>query len=134
LTSGKIDLPPIEVVGRLEDVMAGGNFDQQLYINPATGFVEWPTGPLVRFDGETIERVEVWVMQKLTGAIQMTYQTSFSAPYTSWKADKKWFPNSANWTGGLFQTGKPALGIAVVIAKRVGAQSYYWWSEEVELY
>ena len=116
--------------------MAGGNFDQQLYV-AGTGFVEWPTGPLVRVDGETILRVEAWILQKHTGAIQMTFQNAFSAPYTTWKADQVWYPKPPGfppWSGGLFQKGRPALGIAVVIASSPGGvQSYFWWSEEVEL-
>jgi hypothetical protein len=115
-------------------MMAAGNFNQQLYINKATGFVEWPSGPLVRFDGETILRVEVWVIQKYTGAIQMTFQNVFNAPYTAWTANLPWYPSAANWNGGLFHAGRPALGIAVLTAQRLGAQTNFWWSEEVELF
>lgn len=118
--------------------MPAGNFNQQLHVNPTSGFVEWPTGPLVRAPSETITRVEVWVIQKLTGAIQMTWQNNFSPPYTTWTADRIWHPKpptgSTTWSGGIFQSGRPALGIAVVTATLPsGAQRAFWWSEEVEL-
>jgi hypothetical protein len=110
------------------------NFNQQLYVNAATGYVEYPTGPLVRVDGEQLLRVEAWVMQKLTGAVQMTWQDTFAAPYNVWVADKKWYPQAASWAGGVFQKGEPALGVAVLISLRMGVPKYFWWSEEVELY
>ncbi len=116
--------------------MPAGNFNPRLPINTSTGFVEWPAGPLLPADGESILRVEVWVMQKTTGAIQMTFQTNFTPNPRAWTADKVWHPKpqSGNpyWSGGLFTRG-PALGTAVAIATKNNAQSYYWWSEEVEL-
>jgi len=110
--------------------MAGGNFDQQLNI-AGNGFVEWPTGPLVRADGETILRVEVWILQKYTQSVQMSYQDTFGANPSAWLADKAWYPKP--WVGGSFVPG-PALGIAVLVAMfPTAARNYYWWSEEVEL-
>jgi len=112
--------------------MPAGNFNPTLPINAATGFVEWPAGPLVPADGESMVRVEVWVMQKTTGAIQMTYQTNFPGYPNTWIADKRWHPGQPQWMNGLFTAG-PALGIAVAIATMNNVQRYYWWSEEVEL-
>ena len=118
--------------------MAGGKFNQTLPLNKSNYWVEWPEGPLFRQIGETIDRVEVWVMQKSTGGIQMTFQTT-GFGWNSWKADKIWWPrvNQTTWQGtGLFRAG-PAMGTAVVIATSwwpvPGRQSYFWWSEEVEL-
>ncbi|MBB3543010.1 hypothetical protein [Rhizobium sp. BK399] len=108
------------------------NFDSPLKINIATGFVEWPTGPLGYVDGYQPVRVEVWLMQHGTGAIQMAYQDNPSG--SKWKADDDYFPSP--WGGGLFKPG-PALGTAVLITKKtvMGAtvQHVYWWTEEVEL-
>jgi hypothetical protein len=120
--------------------MPAGNWDLRQKINSATGFVEWPTGPLVPAPGEIIVRVEAWVMQQKTGAVQMTYQTAFPTPGNPpnpwiWIANKPWYPSQNNWTGGRFKPG-PALGTAIAIATDVSgtAQTYYWWSQEVELY
>jgi hypothetical protein len=118
--------------------MPAGNWNPKLPINANDGFVEWPTGPLFPSDGETMLRVEAWVMQNTTGAIQMTYQTNFPAHPTRWTADRVWYPQNASgynppWTGGLFRPG-PALGTAVAIATRGSVQSYYWWTQEVELF
>jgi hypothetical protein len=108
------------------------NFDSPLTIG-ASGFVEWPTGPLGHVDGHTLLRVEAWVMQQSTGGIQMTYQTSFAAGVTTWKADRIWYPKQADWYNGPFQPGA-ALGTAVLIWKTpTGKQHVYWWTEEVEL-
>jgi hypothetical protein len=112
--------------------MPAGNFNPTLQINTTTGFVEWPAGPLIPADGESMVRVEVWVMQKTTRAIQMTYQTSFPGFPNTWTANQKWYPNQQYWNNGLFKPGA-ALGTAVAIATRNNVQSYYWWSEEVEL-
>src|SRR5262245_2294713 len=113
------------------------NFDRQQRINRATGFVEWPTGPLNRVDGERILRIEVWVMQKTRGAVQMTYWDSQNnrppPPPNHWIADDVTYPQP--WNGGRFIPG-PALGTALLVALRGPAphyQTYYWWSEEVEL-
>jgi hypothetical protein len=120
--------------------MPGGNFDSPLKIskieNGGSGFVEWPTGPLVRDDGETILRVEVWVMQQSTGGIQITYSTSFPNGSSSWKADKIWYPKSVgseSWQyNGIFKPGA-ALGTAVLISTKSNVQSVYWWTQEVDL-
>jgi hypothetical protein len=112
-----------------EDLMAGGNFDPVLRIDGGTGIVKWPSGPLFPAAGETMVRVEVWVMQKATGAIQITYQDTFPNAPTSWKADK-W---SAPYYWGVFRAG-PALGTAVAISTpQANVFEHYWWSEEVEL-
>lgn len=114
--------------------MAAGNWNPTLPI-AASGFVEWPAGPLVLADGELMVRVEAWVMQKTTGAIQMTFQDVFPTGPVSWIANKVSWPKPPGfppWSGGLFQPG-PALGIAVAIATKKSVQSYYWWSEEIGL-
>src|SRR5262245_59595383 len=113
------------------------NWDSTLHLNQATGFVEWPEGPLSPDGDETILRVEAWVMQATTGAVQMTYQTAFNThPVSRWKADQVWYPQAGTpgtpWANGLFEPG-PALGTAVAIATKGNVQSYYWWSQEVEL-
>jgi hypothetical protein len=110
--------------------MPGSNFNPRLPINPGTHFVEWPAGPLFPATGETMLRVEVWVMQKTTGAIQMSYQDTFPANPTTWIANDSYYPNP--WQGGRFRPG-PALGTAVAIATKPSGQSYYWWTQEVEL-
>lgn len=118
--------------------MAAGNFNQQLNIAP-NGFVEWPTGPLTFLPSETILRIEVWVIQKLTGAIQMTnaLEVDFDINSTIWTADRIWYPRQPDLTWqvpGLFQAGRPALGIAVLTSRSLdGTQHNFWWSEEVEL-
>lgn len=117
--------------------MAGGKFNQTVKLNTTNYWVEWPEGPLFRKFDDRIDRVEVWLMQKSTGGIQMTYQTAGFGP-NSWKADKIWWPrvNQTTWQGtGFFRAG-PAMGTAVVIATSLfgfGKQSYFWWSEEVEI-
>ena len=112
--------------------MPAGNWNPTLPI-ATNGFVEWPAGPLVLADGESMVRVEAWLMQKTTGAIQMTYQDKFPGTPNSWIADDVYWPSGyAPWSGGLFKPG-PALGIAVAIAIISNVQSYYWWSEEVGL-
>lgn len=117
--------------------MPAGNFNPTLIISAGSGFVEWPAGPLVPADGESMVRVEVWVMQKTTGAVQMTYQDTFLPYPSTWTADKVWYPRPSGyptvpWTLGLFKPGA-ALGIAVAIGTTSNVQSYYWWSEEVDL-
>jgi hypothetical protein len=112
--------------------MAGGNFDSPLKINPGSGFVEWPTGPLVRSDGETVLRVEVWVMQQSTGGIQFTFSASFPYGSSTWKADQPWLPKLGDWKNGLFKPGA-ALGIAVLISTKSNRQEVYWWTQEVDL-
>src|SRR5262245_55035876 len=117
--------------------MPAGNFNPTLPI-AGNGFVEWPAGPLLPADGESMVRVEVWVMQKTTGAVQMTYEDTvdFPANPRNWTARRVWYPKNMPgyppWSGGLFKPGA-ALGIAVAIATKNNVQSYYWWSEEVEL-
>ncbi|EPE94848.1 hypothetical protein [Rhizobium grahamii] len=110
------------------------NFDSPLTINGGTGFVQWPTGPLGSVDGYKPIRVEVWLMQQSTGAIQMTYQDEFIPGVTTWKADDPYFPPSGSLSGGLFKPGA-ALGTAVLITKKMGGtvQHVYWWTEEVDL-
>jgi hypothetical protein len=115
--------------------MAGGKFDNTATL-AANNWVQWPQGPLFHKIGETVIRVEVWLMQKTTGAIQMTYTTQ-NLNLGSWRADTIWWPrvsaNSANWDGyGRFARG-PAMGTAVAIARNGNNQSYFWWSEEVEI-
>lgn len=116
--------------------MAGGKFDNTVTL-AGNFWVQWPQGPLSRKIGENVIRVEVWLMQKTTGAVQITYQTAGNLTGGSWTADKIWWPRDPNypnsWDGtGRFQPG-PAMGTAVAIA-RIGAnQSYFWWSEEVEI-
>lgn len=116
--------------------MAGGKFDDTVSL-AASNWVEWPEGPLTPAPGETIIRVEVWLMQKTTGAIQMTYQNA-NFGVGSWRADKIWWPrnpasSTPTWDGiGRFQRG-PATGTAVAIAKSGLNQTYFWWSEEVEI-
>ena len=115
--------------------MAAGNFNLQLPI-AGSGFIEWPAGPLFPAVGEMMLRVEVWVMQTATGAIQMTFQINFPAHPMAWIADQVWYPRPPGpnlpWAGGRFQRG-PALGTAVAIARKGNVQSYYWWSQEVLL-
>jgi len=111
------------------------NFNREQRLITATGFVQYPTGPMFPVAGEVIQRVEVWVMQKATGAIQMSYRNFVAHPPANphiWIADDMWYP--PNWNGGLFQPG-PALGSAVLISlsSHSHTQSYYWWSEEVKL-
>jgi len=118
--------------------MAGGKFDNTVTL--ANDFwVKWPQGPLFHKIGETVIRVEVWLMQKSTGAVQMTYQTQ-NLNLGSWRADQVWWPRDPAFPGdptkldgiGRFQRG-PALGAAVAIARSGLNQSYFWWSEEVEI-
>jgi hypothetical protein len=114
-----------------------GNWNPTLPIDAGTGFVQWPAGPLFPSDGETMLRVEAWVMQNTTGAVQMTFQTNFLPHPRTWIADTVWYPKNAPgsnppWTRGLFQPG-PALGTAIAIATQGNVQSYYWWTQEVEL-
>src|SRR4029450_9709796 len=79
--------------GRWEgSLMPGSNWNPTLPING--GFVEWPAGPLFLSGGESMVRVEAWVMQGTTGAIQMTYQVNFPPNPTAWLADQVWFPHS----------------------------------------
>lgn len=112
--------------------MAGGKFDHTVTL-ANNNWVQWPEGPLSRKIGESVIRVEVWLMQKSTGAIQMTYQTQ-NLDLGSWRADIIWWPRANNnWDGmGRFQRG-PAMGTAVAIARSGLNQSYFWWSEEVEI-
>jgi hypothetical protein len=111
------------------------NFNRRQRLNPHTGFVEFPTGPMFPVVGEMLLRVDVWVMQKATGAIQMSYRDFVTDPPADprfWVADDKYYP--ATWNGGRFERG-PALGTAVLISLSPlsNTQSFYWWSEEVEL-
>lgn len=113
--------------------MAGGKFDNTVTL-AGNNWVEWPEGPLVHKIGETVIRVEVWLMQKSTGAIQITYQTQ-NLNLGSWRADRRWWPavDPNTWNGtGRFERG-PAMGTAVAIAMSGPNQSYFWWSEEVEI-
>ncbi len=117
----------------MPNVLAAGNWDLRQKIDRATGFVLKPTGPLELNACEKPIRVEVWLTQKTTGAVQMTYQEDFPDPIPNpfkWVADDQYFPPS--FTGGLFKPGW-ALGTAVAIVKKGNVQSYYWWLEEVEL-
>jgi len=125
--------------------MAAGNWNSQLYINNTTGFVEWPNGPL-RFPGEKMLRVEAWLVQSATGAMQMTFQPAGDFPTPgdshSWLANRIWYPRKPltpgpgyTWDGtGRFTPG-PALGTAVAISTNPsGSEQYvYWWTQEVEL-
>jgi hypothetical protein len=114
---------------------AGGKFENTVTL--ANNFwVEWPKGPLFHTIGYTVDRVEVWLMQKSTGAIQMTYTTA-KLNLGSWEADQIWWPrdslNTPPWKGiGRFQRGA-AMGTAVAISTSGLNQSYFWWSEEVEI-
>jgi len=127
--------------------MAAGNWDLALPISAQSGFVEWPKGPLTPAPGEVVTRVEVWLMQQSTGAVQMTYQTTFPTPpppavpynFWVWRADEIWYPRQKVngvwvWKGqGLFTPG-PALGTAIAIGNDAnGLQKYFWWTQEVQL-
>jgi len=113
-------------------VMAAGNWNPTLKINMGTGFAEWPAGPILLSDGESLVRVEAWLMQQTTGGVQMTFQEQFLPNPMAWLADQSWYPSPKHWKGGLFKPG-PALGSAIAISTISNRQSYYWWSQEVEL-
>ncbi len=120
--------------------MPAGNWNSQLYIAD-NGFVEFPHGPLTYY-GEIMVRVEAWLIQTATGAMQMTFQTVFPTPGDprSWLANKIWWPgkkvnNVIVWDGtGRFTPG-PALGTAVAISTNQSGsvQNVFWWTQEVEL-
>ncbi|MBY2905514.1 hypothetical protein [Rhizobium leguminosarum] len=118
--------------------MAGGKFDNTVTL-AGNFWVQWPEGPLFPANGETIVRVEVWLMQKSTGAIQLTYQTT-GFGVGSWRADQVWWPRDPAYPGdhtkfdgtGRFQLG-PAMGTAVLITRNGSSQNYFWWSEEVQI-
>jgi hypothetical protein len=118
-------------------VVPVGNWYSRLPINAATGFVEWPFGPLKTGPREKMVRVEVWLMQESTGAIQMTYQYEFPNPHSPspkfWYADIPWYPKKSKWKKGRFKEGA-ALGTAVAIAEKEKRQIIYWWTQEVNLY
>jgi hypothetical protein len=137
--------PPGQRIKNREDLMAAGNWDLTQKIDRTTHFLVGPTGPLIPAPGEIVIRVEVWVMQQRTGAVQMLYQRNFPTPVLPatnpptynpwiWRADKPWYPASANLTRGLFRPG-PALGTAVAIATDINGnnQTYYWWTQELDL-
>jgi hypothetical protein len=110
-------------------ILAAGNWYAQLPIE--YGFVEWPSGPL-ELDSDIHEKmvwVEAWVMQKATGAVQMTYQAEFEDP-KKWTANLPRYPEP--WTGGLFKPGW-ALGTAIAISNTDYGQQYYYWIQEVAL-
>ncbi len=112
--------------------MPAGNWDSTLVINSQTGFVEWPAGPLtVDSDGdEMMVWIQAWLTQEATGAVQITYQETFPPDPSNWVAAEVQFPES--WIGGLFQPGA-ALGTAVAVSVKDGVQSFYYWTQEVEL-
>jgi hypothetical protein len=93
-------------------ILAAGNWKSVLPIK--YGFVEWPTGPLKLEYGERMVWVEAWVVQKWTGAVQMTYQAEFPDNPKSWTANQVRYPEP--WSKGNFKPG-PALGTAIAISK-----------------
>lgn len=111
------------------------------------GYVVYPAGPINLAPGETLVRIEAWVMQQRTQAAQMTYHSyPPNTTATRWKADKVWYPKAPTPTPtptppppptfparGPFRSG-PALGTAIAIGMLNGQLTYYWWTQEVELY
>jgi len=117
--------------------MPAGKWDFQQTLSG--GFVVYPAGPINLAPGEMLVRVEAWVMQQRHNAVQMTYQDYPPNSYpTRWIADDVWFPrvsptNETFPPRGPFRRG-PALGTAVAIGLLNGQQTYYWWTQEVELH
>ena len=90
--------------------------------------VEWPTGPLTGFAGtDTVTWVEAWVLQRSTGASQVSSHGPLAPGATQWKAD------NFRWKDGTFRNG-PALGIALV-SWEDAANNYhnYWWVDDITL-
>ena len=123
--------------------MPAGKWDLRQKLDRTTGFILAPTGPLTPAPGELMVRVEAWIMQQKTGAVQMSFQGVFPTPGNPWiwVADSAWYPKVPHSNppvfprGGLFKPG-PALGSAIAIATDVTSteQYYYWWSQEIELH
>ena len=117
--------------------MPAGKWDLRQHIHD--GYVVYPTGPISLAPGETLVRVEAWVMQQRTGAVQMTFHSYANTIPTNWIADKVWYPKAPNTSPptfparGPFRSG-PALGTAVAIGELNGQPTYYWWTQEVDLY
>ena len=107
---------------------SGGNWDLTQNLH-SSGEVRWPKGPLTGFTtNDTVTWVEAWVLQRSTGASQVSYHGRMSSPGpTQWKAD------TLRWRDGTFQNGQ-ALGIALV-SWEDAANNYhnYWWVDDITL-
>jgi hypothetical protein len=114
------------------------NWDPYQNINLATGWVEWPQGPLTLGTGETPTWIEAWVVQFVVNgpsSSQSTRQTTGWAP-GHWTADEpSWSPGGIN---GTFQSGMPAVGIGLLASHTstptTETDELFWWAEVVVLY
>jgi hypothetical protein len=121
-------------------VMPGGIFDLTQYLTD--GRVEWPQGDLNDIDPNSVPTwVEAWVVQGggevagqyLIGPSQSSsHGPSWSgwgnAPYQRWKADVP------GWASGTFESGQPAMGIALLsIYNADQTHTYEWWATVVVL-
>jgi hypothetical protein len=107
--------------------MAGGNFDEVLFIS--AGGIEWPQGPLTLDPFEVPLWVEAWVVQPNTGAAQSFFGTSVDFGGNRWIADDVY------WHAGTFQPG-PAIGTALVwanIGVGSGFATHFLWTDEIQL-
>jgi hypothetical protein len=114
--------------------MPGGNWDFNQTLDPNTGQVKWPTGPLtLETATEQPTWVEAWVVQRTadgtTGASQSYYQSS------GWVTGR-WTANKLRWKEGDLRVG-PALGIALVSSHDTATSPptphYYWWVDQINL-
>jgi hypothetical protein len=107
--------------------MPGGNWKPTQKLH-SSGEVRWPKGPLTGFTtDDTVTWVEAWVLQKVTGASQVSFHGPMGGGPTQWTADEM------RWQDGTFQHG-PALGIALVSWEDANDNyHFYWWIDEIEL-
>ncbi len=106
--------------------MAGGKWHPVQNINPVTGRVEFPKGPLDLAAGETARWIDAWVVQSSTGSAQTFYGTPSSGAFGT---ANEWTANVRLHNQGKFIRG-PAVGIAVLYVKDGKRNKYFWWCDD----
>jgi hypothetical protein len=123
--------------------MPAGNWDFHQTLNPNTGRVEWPTGPLTLAGTETATWLEAWVVQSSTGGVVHGVGPGVSHAGASQRTVQKVFAVPGYWTAvgippgwiqGSFQAG-PALGIALVASRdnSTNTDAFFWWLDVIDL-
>jgi hypothetical protein len=102
---------------------SGGNWDTNQHLH--SGRVDAPTGQLTLIPQSQVRRVEAWIVQDSTGAIQRTVQTKNFV-------QDKWTAGEELWIDGDFQIGV-AHGTALVFWRDANTWYQKQWEADITL-
>jgi hypothetical protein len=126
--------------------MPAGNWDFHQTLNPVTGRVEWPTGPLqLAATGTEIPTwVEAWVMHRTDNVLPISWLLDHGGGLGASQRTRQsggWVPGywtaagiPPGWVQGKFQAG-PALGIALAAShdNATNTDAFFWWLDVIDV-